>query len=159
MDEHAFSMWGVPQCDTVCFEDLSEHIHPADRDRIRTAFAAIRQLGLVSDQVLENDRLVRASTNSTELGHRLMEVPGVGPVLASPMVATVPNPTAFKSGKDLAAWIGLYRGRTPVGARKSWAASPSRATATCGSCWWLAPWLSSDMLKGTAPSAPGWYIC
>jgi two-component sensor histidine kinase len=44
MDEHAFAMWGVPQCETVCFEDLSAHIHPADRDRVRAAFAATRAI-------------------------------------------------------------------------------------------------------------------
>jgi two-component sensor histidine kinase len=44
MDEHAFTMWGVPQSDTVCFEDLSDHIHPADRDRVRAAFAATRAI-------------------------------------------------------------------------------------------------------------------
>lgn len=44
MDEHAFTMWGVAQCDTVCFEDLSAHIHPADRDRVRAAFAATRAI-------------------------------------------------------------------------------------------------------------------
>ena len=44
MDEHAFAMWGVPQDDTVCFEDLSAHIHPADRDRVRAAFAATRAI-------------------------------------------------------------------------------------------------------------------
>ena len=65
------------------------------------------QFGLLNDQVLENDRRVRASARSTELGCRLMEVPGVGPVLASAMVATVPDPAAFKSGRNLAAWIGL----------------------------------------------------
>jgi hypothetical protein len=37
------------------------------------------QLGLVNDQVLENDRRVRASARSTELCCRLMEMPGVGP--------------------------------------------------------------------------------
>ncbi|MDB5741530.1 MAG: histidine kinase [Alphaproteobacteria bacterium] len=44
MDERAFAMWGVPRYDTVCFEDLSEHIHPADRDRVRAAFAATRAI-------------------------------------------------------------------------------------------------------------------
>src|SRR5579872_3957456 len=78
----------------------------------------IRQLGLVNDQVLENDRLVRASARSTELGHRLMEVPGVGPVLASAMVATVPDPTAFKSGRDLAAWIGLVPRQNSSGGKE-----------------------------------------
>lgn len=44
MDESAFTMWGVAQSDTVCFEDLSAHIHPADRDRVRAAFAATRAI-------------------------------------------------------------------------------------------------------------------
>ncbi len=42
MDEQAFHLWGVPQSDEVAFEDLSSHIHPADRDRVRAAFVATR---------------------------------------------------------------------------------------------------------------------
>jgi two-component sensor histidine kinase len=42
MDGQAFRLWGVPQSDEVTFEDLSSHIHPADRDRVRAAFAATR---------------------------------------------------------------------------------------------------------------------
>ena len=78
----------------------------------------VRQLWLVNEQVLENDRLVRASARSTELGHRLMEVPGVGPVLASAMVATVPDPTVFKSGRNLAAWIGLVPRQNSSGGKE-----------------------------------------
>jgi transposase len=76
------------------------------------------QFGLVNDQVLENDRRVRASARSTELGCRLMEVPGVGPVLASAMVATVPDPTVFKSGRNLAAWIGLVPRQNSSGGKE-----------------------------------------
>jgi two-component sensor histidine kinase len=42
MDERGFELWGLPWRDTVTFEELSEHIHPADRDRVRSAFAATR---------------------------------------------------------------------------------------------------------------------
>ena len=76
------------------------------------------QFGLVNDQVLENDRRVRSSARSTPLGCRLMEVPGVGPVLASAMVATVPDPTAFKSGRALAAWIGLVPRQNSSGGKE-----------------------------------------
>src|SRR5476651_268767 len=76
------------------------------------------QFGLLNDQVLDNDRRVRASDRSTALGCRLMEVPGVGPVLASAMVATVPDPTAFKSGRDLAAWIGLVPRQNSSGGKE-----------------------------------------
>ncbi|HEX8258117.1 MAG TPA: HWE histidine kinase domain-containing protein [Allosphingosinicella sp.] len=42
MDERGFELWGLPWRDTVSFEELSQHIHPADRDRVRAAFAATR---------------------------------------------------------------------------------------------------------------------
>lgn len=42
MDGRGFELWGLPWSDTVTFEELSEHIHPADRDRVRAAFAATR---------------------------------------------------------------------------------------------------------------------
>ena len=42
MDERGFELWGLTWSDTVTFEELSAHIHPADRDRVRAAFAATR---------------------------------------------------------------------------------------------------------------------
>lgn len=44
MDDRAFVLWGIQRSERVTFEDLSEHIHPADRDRVRAAFAATRGL-------------------------------------------------------------------------------------------------------------------
>ena len=44
MDERGFSLWGVPGRVTVTFEELSAHIHPADRDRVRAAFVATRAI-------------------------------------------------------------------------------------------------------------------
>jgi PAS domain-containing protein len=44
MDERAFELWGVPLSEYVTFDDLSAHIHPADRDRVRSAFSATRAL-------------------------------------------------------------------------------------------------------------------
>ena len=42
MDEQGFRLWGLPWKAEVAFEELSAHIHPADRDRVRAAFAATR---------------------------------------------------------------------------------------------------------------------
>jgi two-component sensor histidine kinase len=44
MDEHGCDLWGLPGRTDVTFEDLSAHIHPADRDRVRAAFAATRAI-------------------------------------------------------------------------------------------------------------------
>jgi two-component sensor histidine kinase len=42
MDDRAFELWDLPRSNKVTFEKLSSHIHPADRDRVRAAFAATR---------------------------------------------------------------------------------------------------------------------
>jgi two-component sensor histidine kinase len=42
MDPSGFSLWGIPWSETVTFEELSKHIHPADRDRVRAGFTATR---------------------------------------------------------------------------------------------------------------------
>jgi two-component sensor histidine kinase len=44
MDERAFELWGLPWSQSVSFENLSSHIHPADRDRVRAAFTATRSV-------------------------------------------------------------------------------------------------------------------
>ena len=42
MDEIGHDLWAIPLDTEVTFEDLSSHIHPADRDRVRAAFNATR---------------------------------------------------------------------------------------------------------------------
>jgi len=42
-----------------------------------------------------------------ELSRRLAEVPGIGPIGASLAVMKVPDPGAFRCGRDFSAWIGL----------------------------------------------------
>jgi two-component sensor histidine kinase len=44
MDELGCRLWSVDHSADVTFEDLSAHIHPADRDRVRAAFAATRAI-------------------------------------------------------------------------------------------------------------------
>lgn len=44
MDDRAYDLWGIPRSTDVKFEDLSAHIHPADRDRVRAAFNATRAI-------------------------------------------------------------------------------------------------------------------
>ncbi|WP_260597174.1 sensor histidine kinase [Sphingomonas endolithica] len=44
MDDRGFELWGISWSDKVTFEELSAHIHPADRDRVRAAFAATRAI-------------------------------------------------------------------------------------------------------------------
>ena len=88
-------------------------------DEARASLALlVAQLNLVNEQILETDRRVRTSARSTDIGRRLMEVPGVGPVLASAIVASVPDAQAFKNGRSLAAWIGLVPRQNSSGGKE-----------------------------------------
>ena len=76
------------------------------------------QLRLVNEQILDTDRLIRTNARSTEVGRRLMEIPGVGPLLASALVGTIADPKAFKTGRNLAAWIGLVPKQNSSGGKE-----------------------------------------
>jgi transposase len=65
------------------------------------------QLRRLKEQTLEFDRMITAWHRSSEMSMRLDECPGVGPVLATALVATVADPKAFRSGRNFSAWIGL----------------------------------------------------
>jgi transposase len=48
---------------------------------------------------------------------QLMTVPGIGPIIASAMVAAIGNGTAFARGRDFAAWLGLVPKQMSTGDR------------------------------------------
>jgi transposase len=74
----------------------------------RTCVAALgSQLRMLKTQILQFDRMIVAWHRSNELSKRLDKLPGVGPALATALVASVANLKAFRSGRDFSAWIGL----------------------------------------------------
>jgi transposase len=74
----------------------------------RACLAALgAQLRVLKAQILEFDRMINAWHRSSETSKRLDEIPGVGPALATALVASVADPKAFRSGRDFSAWIGL----------------------------------------------------
>ena len=84
---------------------------PADRripEIARACLAALgTQLQRLKEQLLEFDRMIMAWHRSDETSRRLDEAPGIGPMLATAVVATVADPTAFRSGRNFSAWVGL----------------------------------------------------
>jgi len=64
-------------------------------------------LGKLKAQILEFDRQINAWHRSNETSRRLDALPGVGPALATALVASVADPKAFRSGRDFSAWVGL----------------------------------------------------
>ena len=85
----------------------------------RTCLAALgAQLRMLKAQILEFDRMINAWHRSNETSKRLDEIPGVGPALATALVASVADPKAFRSGRDFSAWIGLVPKQHSSGGRE-----------------------------------------
>jgi transposase len=53
------------------------------------------------------ERQIKQMAAADQEARRLMQVPGVGPIIASSVVAKVPDARVFRSGRGFAAWIGL----------------------------------------------------
>ena len=74
----------------------------------RMCLAALgAQLHRIKEQILAFDRMITAWHRSNEVSRRLDAIPGVGPMLATALVASVADPKVFRSGRNFSAWIGL----------------------------------------------------
>ncbi len=106
---------GVDRLLAIVDDETNEQI-PAEARRCLQMLVA--QLKLVKLQILDNDRQVLALARSTEIGRRLMEVPGIGPLVASALVACVPDPSMFRCGRNMAAWLGLVPKQNSSGGKE-----------------------------------------
>jgi len=93
-------------------EQLLDVVANSEDQRIpevaRACVAALGvQLRALKAQILEFDRRIMTWHRSNETSKRLDAIPGVGPALATALVASIADPKAFRSGRDFSAWIGL----------------------------------------------------
>ena len=58
-------------------------------------------------QIALLDREIAARAKADPVAQRLMTVPGIGPVIATALVALAPAASTFRRGRDFAAWLGL----------------------------------------------------
>jgi len=78
---------------------------------------------LMGEWRLRDERIDHVTTEievlarSNEGCRQLMTVPGIGPIIASAMVAAIGDGTAFATGRDFAAWLGLVPKQMSTGDR------------------------------------------
>ena len=104
-------------------EKLLDLISKGEDDRIPPAareclMALAAQLAMVKRQILEADRRVLAWHRTSKISKRLEAIPGVGPLIATALVASIPDPSVFRSGRDLSAWIGLVPKQNSTGGKE-----------------------------------------
>ena len=104
-------------------EELLRIVGDASDQRLpevaRACLAALGgQLRMLKAQILRFDRMIIAWHRGDETSKRLDELPGVGPALATALVASVADPKAFRSGRDFSAWIGLVPKQSSSGGKQ-----------------------------------------
>ena len=80
--------------------------------------ALVRQLAALQEQIGELERGIHAQHRASDRSRRLETIPGIGVIGATAIAATVTDPSAFKSGRELAAWIGLVPRQNSTGGKE-----------------------------------------
>jgi transposase len=96
-------------------EDADSKLSGALRVLLLQAYSEVRHL---QSQIDEADAVIRRMAGEDEACQRLVEVPGVGPVIATAMISAVGNGAAFKKGRGFAAWLGLVPGQYSTGGKQ-----------------------------------------
>jgi transposase len=78
---------------------------PVDAHTSLVVLAA--QLQALQTMIRSIEKRIVVQHRSNEASRRLQTIPGIGIIGATAIAATVPDPKVFRSGRDLAAWIGL----------------------------------------------------
>ncbi len=109
---------GIPRV-----KELFAVIADGEDDRLppvaRTCLESLaKQFMSLHDEIYAAEMRIHAWHRSNEVSQRLETIPGIGPITASALAASITDPEVFKSGRELAAWIGLVPRQNSTGGKQ-----------------------------------------
>ncbi len=78
----------------------------------------VTSLMTVQHEIACAERRILAWHRSSAASRHLESIPGIGPMIATALVASVSDPSIFRSGRELAAWIGLVPKQNSTGGKQ-----------------------------------------
>ena len=97
-------------------KDETDHRLPDDARASLSVLAA--QLMACTTQIAHLEKRIHAQHRANEASRRLEAVPGIGVIGATAITATLTDPTAFRTGRDFAAWVGLVPREDSTGGKR-----------------------------------------
>ena len=86
---------------------------------VRAALAPlVRQLHALDQELARSDQTIAAMARDDEMARRLMTIPGLGPVTASAMAASVQDVSVFSGAREFAAYLGLMPRQNSSGGKE-----------------------------------------
>jgi transposase len=95
-------------------EDLSAQLPQMVRDSLREQVARIKAM---SDDILAIEKRLGLQLKADPHMQRIVQIPGVGLLTATAAIATMGEASAFKSGREFCAWLGLVPKQTGTGGK------------------------------------------
>lgn len=96
-------------------EDAANELTGAFRHLIERLMEHFKEL---DRQTSELEVQIKVWHKNNALSRKLEKIPGVGPITASAMVASVGNATCFEDGRQMAAWLGLVPSQHSSGGKQ-----------------------------------------
>lgn len=106
---------GVSTLITLVEDDEHDMIPAIARDAL---LAVVDQLRDAHERCGVIERKIQAWHRSNVQSRRLETIPGIGPITASAIAATITDASLFRSGRELAAWIGLVPRQNSSGGKE-----------------------------------------
>ena len=98
---------GLERALTMAREVLEGQAPDVPAAAVKIIFALSQQSLDTHSHVREIDRALAALQRSDDMARRLATIPGIGPIGATALAASVTDPGQFRSGRQFAAWLGL----------------------------------------------------
>ncbi len=91
---------------------------PLPRLARQALLVLVGELEALGQRIKAIEAEIMAWHRANEASRRLATIPGIGPITAPAIVATVPDPAVFHSGRQFAAWIGLVPRQNSSGGKE-----------------------------------------
>src|SRR5437588_5879841 len=106
---------GLKQLLTVVADEKDERLATDARASLIVLAAQLQALQTMIGAI---ERRIMAQHRANEASKRVATIPGIGFLGASAITATVTDASAFRSGRDFAAWIGLVPRQDSTGGKQ-----------------------------------------
>jgi transposase len=107
---------GVVELAAIVSDESNSHALPSEMKQALQVI--LDQLTALQQQVGQLDRGIRVQHRANDVSQRLETIPGIGVIGATAIASTIADPSAFKTGRDFAAWIGLVPRQYSTGGKE-----------------------------------------
>jgi len=114
------------------------------------------QIEQLEGAVAAVEKQLMAWHKSNPVSQRLATIPGIGPIIASAIAASVAEPGGFRSGREFAAWLGLVPRQNSTGGKHRLGGISKRGNQYLRRL--LINGASANLLRSKATKADPWVI-